>query len=194
MTATGAALRVSCNLSARKIRRSWPPIINTGELLVMSPTPMHCLQSIESRQRNVEKKYPQSHASLATMSSILTLFRSINLRNFLRIYSFLNGKVFSLCDRFEEDRGLVLRGGKRLGCYEDRPRSRLLGGFVRTGWAENSPGACVTMCSRNVKTEITLMMTMLYKHFLGPGSPSPGWSTAPSATVDTTSRTYRGSE
>ena len=63
-------------------------------------------------------------------------------------------KVFSLCDRFEEDRGLVLRGGKILGCYEDRPRSRLLGGFVRTGWAENSPGACVTMCSRNVNTEI----------------------------------------
>ena len=32
----------------------------------------------------------------------------------------------------------------------DRLNSRLLGGFVRKGWMENSPGACVNMCSKYV--------------------------------------------
>ena len=61
-------------------------MINTGEPRVMSPTPTHCLQSIESRQRNVEKKYPQYHASPVTMSSIPTLFRSKSQKLFADLF------------------------------------------------------------------------------------------------------------
>ena len=61
-------------------------MINTGEPRVMSPTPMHCLHSIESRQRNVKKKYPQYHASPATTSSIPTLFRSKSQKLFADLF------------------------------------------------------------------------------------------------------------
>ena len=56
--------------------------------------------------------------------------------------------IFSLCTRFSEDAGLVLAGGKPLGCYRDSFDARVLKGFVRNDWDLNSPALCTRMCSR----------------------------------------------